>query len=227
MSTGRELISRVKSLSKLVSSDNTLTDRAIFRELKSKASLLIRRETNLRRLWQSPNIFTTVSCLQMEKVPLSECCYYVSDCMVSRSVKEIPQIAEGIFGLLIKSVLSPGMEKLEFSSVERYLNILKLKIKQKKSFYWIHNKRLYTNLPELEAVDVSAYFDDDIDISKLSNCLSTKDIEKTSCVNPLDKEFKIPSYLEDNLVNMVHDTLSKTYYRHNVDITNNNKDEQV
>ena len=51
MSTGRKLVSDVRAMHKLLSTDNLVTDRAIFSEIKNNALLLVKRETNLRKLW--------------------------------------------------------------------------------------------------------------------------------------------------------------------------------
>ena len=229
MSTGRDLISRVRSLNKLTSSDSSLTDRAIFKELKAKASLLIKREANLRRLWQSPNIFTTLQCIEMEQVPLGECCDYKSPCLISKSVKEIPQISEGIFGLLIQSVYNvDGSVQYKYSTPIRYSNILKLSLKDRLGYYWIVNKHLYISNPDIERINLSAYFDDDnFNPDDFNSCKDKNTPSTMDCINPLDKPFKIPSYLEDNLVTMVHDVISKTYKRTDEDVTPNNKDDQT
>lgn len=223
MATGRELVSEVRSLNKLINSDNNITDRLIYNILKDSATLLIKRETNLRRLWNSPIIFTTIPCLEMIPVPLSECCDYKNPCMVSRSVKKIPNISEGIFGLLIQSVFSPGRKKFDYSTIDRFINILGLKLKNTKKYFWIYNEYLYVSDPDIEYVDITAYFDKDINPADYAACQSVEDL---SCVNPLDMQFKVPSYLEKNLRDLVNDELNKTYFRHIVDPQTNAKDEE-
>lgn len=226
MSTGRDLVSRVRSLNKLISSDNNITDRVIFKELKSNASVLIKRETNLRKLWNSPNIFTPIKCLPLEPVPLSQCCDYKSACIVARSVKKIPQISEGIFGLLIQSVYSPGMTKLDYAEIDRFINILKMGLKNTKKYYWIDDDYIYVSNPDLEAINVYAYYDVDFNPKDYSGCQDPNDKDDGSCVNPLDKDFKIPAYLEQQLVALVNDTLNKTYFRHLVDPVPDAKDDE-
>lgn len=223
MSTGRDLVSRVRSLNKLINSDNDITDRVIFKELKSAGTLLIKRETNLRRLWASPNLFTSIPCLEMEAVPLSECCEYKHPCFVARSKKKIPQISEGIFGLLIQSVFSPGRKKFDEATLDRFINILNMKLKNTKKYFWIHDDRVYVSDESIEYIDFFAFFDEDFNPSEYSACGKGEDI---TCVNPLDREFKIPSYLEKQLVDLVNETLNKTYFRHIVDPQTNAKDEE-
>src|ERR1700743_606376 len=102
MSTVRSVISRVRITNKLLSSDNIISDRAVSAELKSSAIKLIRRETNLRRLWSSSTIFNEIPCLEMEQVPLADCCEYKSDRVIARSKYKLPKISEGIYGFLIQ-----------------------------------------------------------------------------------------------------------------------------
>jgi len=72
MSTFRKLVSDVRSMHKLLSTDNLITDRAVMSEIKNNAFLLIKRETNLRKLWATDTVFTTIPCLEMVEVPISD-----------------------------------------------------------------------------------------------------------------------------------------------------------
>lgn len=223
MSTGRNLISEVKSLNKLISSDNNMTDRTIYGILKKNASLLIKRETNQRKLWNSPNLFTPLECIPMVPVPLSECCEYKHPCTIARSEMKIPQISEGIFGLLVQSVFSPGKRKFEYASPDRFVNFLSMKLVNTKKYYWVYNDYLYISDGNIDFVDVYAYFDVEFNPKDYSKCYKGPDL---TCVNPLDKEFQIPSYLEKQLIDLTNETLMKTYYRQTADPQTNAKDEQ-
>lgn len=223
MSTGRSLVSEIRSANKLINSDNNISDRAIFAELKSAARLLIKRETNLRRLWNSPNIFTVIPCLEMMPVPLGECCEYKHPCMISRSKKKLPQLSEGVFGLLVQHVFSPGKKRFDYASLDRFVNILKMKLPNTKKYFWFYNDYLYVSDENIEYIEISAYFDEDVKVSKYSACYTGED---DSCINPLDKEFMIPSYLEKSLKDLVNENLNKTYFRHIVDPQTNFKDEE-
>lgn len=222
--TGREFVSQIRSSNKLISADNSISDRFLLREGNNAASLLIKRETNLRKLWNSPNIFTLVECMEMEQIPLSECCDYKSSCIIARTVKEIPQITEGIFGLLIQYVISPGLTKFDYASVDRFVNILKMGIKNTKKYYWVSNGKIYVSNGDIEAINLAAYFDREFDSSTLSAC-KPKSVS-TSCINPLDKEMRIPSYMIKSVMDLVNENLMKTYFRHLEDPTSNDKDEQ-
>lgn len=143
--------------------------------------------------------------------------------MVARSEKKIPQISEGIFGLLVQSVFSPGRKKFDYSSLDRFINILNMKLKNTKKYFWVYDDYIYISDENIEYIDIIAYYDDDFNPADYSSCQKATD---EACVNPLDKEFQIPSYMEKQLKDMVNDTLNKTYFRHIIDPQTNAKDEE-
>ena len=102
MSTGRTLVSSIRGMHKIISTDSLITDRVIFAEIRQTMSFLIKRETNLRKLWATDTLFTTISCLEMTQVPVSECCDYVDECTIARTKLKIPRIAEGNYQYVIQ-----------------------------------------------------------------------------------------------------------------------------
>jgi len=222
----RQAVSQIRTLMKLTSSDNTITNRALADELRSTAMQLIKRETDKRRLLASSTIFTEIPCIELEKVPLAECCNYRSDCEISRSKYKLPKIAENIYGVLTQGVYSiDKKQEFNFIDVDRYinyLNIYKNKKYKKETFYWITNGYLYITNPNIETVRISAYFEEDVDFS-LYTCGECKECPD----NPLDLEFKCPGYLVPNVLSVVRDTLLKTYKRSVQDNTENDKDEAL
>ena len=133
MSTLRDLVSTVRSSHKLLSTDGMLTDRAIAAEIKTSTFLLLKRETNLRKLWATDTLFTTIPCLDLQEVSISECCDYVDECTIARSKFKIPRISEGNYQYLIQGVYSINAlggrgKKLKEITVNRYINLLKLPV---------------------------------------------------------------------------------------------------
>ena len=233
MATLRKLISDVRSMHKLLSTDAMITDRAIASELKNNALLLIKRETNLRKLWATDTIFTTIPCLELIEVPISECCDYVDDCTVARSKYKLPRIAEGNYQYLIQGVYSInalGGKGYKFKpiSVNRYINLLKLPIIKNDQYYWIANDYLYISNPLLEKVRFVALFEELVPNELLfgGDCNSAE-IDAEWCKNPLDKESFIPGYLEQQVLALTSEKLMKTYFTNKQDQTNNNLDGQA
>lgn len=226
MGSNRKIISDIRSMNKLLSSDAMITDRVIYGEAKSASLLLIKRDTDRRRLWQSPNLFDKLQCLEMEECPLAECCEYTSPCNIARSKLEIPKIAEGIFGLLIQMCSSVD-NSTKFTEVtpSRYANILKLGLRTKKVYFWIFNRHVYVSNPDTKAVNFFAFFEEDIPNSLLfpDNCPCTTNI--SPCTSILDQEFKCPGYLEKTVKDMVAEGLLKKYFNTGIDKTSDNKDD--
>ena len=106
MATVRKLVSDVRAMHRLLSTDNMITDRAIASEIKNNTILLVKRETNLRRLWSTDTLFTTIPCLELEQVSITECCDFVDDCTIARTKLKLPRISEGNYQYLIQGVWS-------------------------------------------------------------------------------------------------------------------------
>lgn len=229
MSTVREMISRVRSLEKLLSSDASITDRVVMRELKSKAIYFIKQQTDKRRLWETSTIFTNIPCIEMKPVPTSDCCDYVSDQEVARSKHQMPKISEGIFGLLVHGVFSvDNSRRFKEITLSRYINLLKLGLPTKDVYYWFYNHYLYVSSPYVKVINIWAYFEDDIPDELLyPDCPCPNQVVKDPCLNPLDLEFKCPGFLEDAVVKETLKVLMSTYFKIDDDKNSDNKDDQV
>jgi hypothetical protein len=225
--TNREFIAQVRSTHKLLSGDNVINDRTILREGRLVSLAFIKQQTDKRRLWSSPNLFTPLQCLPMKKVPLTECCEFTSECMIARSVNKMPKIAEGIYGLLIQGVSS--MDNKEFfkeSSPRRYANTLKLQLPNKDLFYWMYNDYLYVTNPETLAVNMSCFPEGDIDKKLLYSGADCEcgPMEDEPCHSPLDEPFRCPGFLQKSVIDLVSKKLLETYHRLSVDAPSDNEE---
>lgn len=232
MATLRKLVSDVRSLHKLLSTDGLITDRAIASEIKNNSILLIKRETNMRRLWATDTLFTTIPCLEMIQVPISECCDYADPCTISRSKYKLPPISEGNYQYLIQGVYSINAmggtaKKFKEITINRYMNLLKLPIIKKEAYFWIHNDYLYITNPLLKTARISAFFENDVPNTIAFGCSSQAIDTNEYCKNPLDKEYGVPGYLEKQVLELTSQKLLQTYFRINDDKTSDNKDDQV
>lgn len=233
MATGRALISTVRGMHKLLSSDALITNRVILAEIRNSSKLLVRRETNLRKLWATDTLFTSLPCLELIEVPISECCDFVDECTIARSKYKIPDIAEGNYQYVIQGVysinaLSGKGKKLKEITVNRYINLLKLPIIKKETYYWIMNGYLYVTNPLLEAVRMSAYFEEDVPNDVMfPDCCGQQYSKDELCMNPLDKEFPLPGYLEKQCLQLVSEQLLRTYFNLKTDMTSDGVDSQA
>jgi hypothetical protein len=220
MATLRKLVSDVRSVHKLLSTDSLITDRAISSEIRNNSLLLIKRETNLRKLWATDTLFTTIPCLEMCEVPISECCNYVDECSVARTIFKLPRISEGNYQYVIQGVYSINAmsgkgKKLKEITINRYLNLLKLPVIKNEEYYWIANGYLYVNNPLLKAIRFVAFFEEDVDNEIMypeCGCGTPNYTNEQLCMNPLDKEFPLPGYLEQQVLQLTSQKLLSTYF---------------
>jgi hypothetical protein len=220
---------------KLLSTDNLITDRAVMSEIKNNAFLLIKRETNLRKLWATDTVFTTIPCLEMIEVPISECCDYVDPCTVGRTKFKLPRITEGNYQYVIQGVYSINAmsgqgKKLKEITINRYVNLLKLPIIKKEEYYWISNGYLYVNNPLLKAIRLVALFEEDVPNEIMypeCGCGTPEYTTEQLCMNPLDKESPVPGYLEKQVLELTSQKLLATYFKLKTDITSDGVDGQA
>lgn len=235
MSTLRKLISDVRGMHKLLSTDSLITDRVIASEIRNNTLLLVKRETNLRKLWSTNTLFTTIPCLEMVEVPISECCEYVDNCTIARSRYKLPKIAEGNYQYVIQGVYSINAmggsgKKLKEITINRYINLLKLPVVKNEQYYWIMNNYLYVNNPLLQAIRVSAFFEADVPNEIMypdCGCGDGKVDDEEWCKNPLDKQFALPGYLESQVLELTSKKLLSTYFSLKTDMTEDQIDGQA
>lgn len=230
--TNRDFVSQVRSLNKLLSSDQMITDRAIMKEGKDAVNLLVKQSMDKRKLWQSPNVFAFLPCIAMEEVPITECCDYTSEVMIAKSKVKLPRIGEGTWGLAIQGVFGLDMKKkLKEVTPSRYANLLKLNLKTNEVYYWIQNDYLYVSNSKTKRVNMFLYPTEIVDNALLypgedCDCQVKPDISDL-CANPLDQPFYCPADRVLDVKNIVYATLMKIYFGISIDKTSDNKDDQV
>jgi hypothetical protein len=236
MATLRKMVSDIRGMAKLTSTDNLITDRVIASEIRNNTQLLVKREANLRKLWATDTVFTTIPCLELIEVPISECCGYTDPCQVARTKFKIPRISEGNYQYLIQGVWSinaMGGQGTKFKEVtiNRYLNLLQLPIIKNQTYYWIANEYLYVSNPMLKSVRIAAFFEEDVPNDLMypeCGCGPVPVVlDEDYCKNPLDKEYACPGYLEQQVLALTTQKLLQTYFRINDDKTADVKDDQV
>jgi hypothetical protein len=235
MATLRKLVSDVRSVHKILSTDSLITDRAIASEIRNNSLLLIKRETNLRKLWATDTLFTTIPCLEMIEVPISECCNYVDECTIARTKLKLPRISEGNYQYVIQGVYSINAlggqgKKLKEITVNRYINLLKLPIIKKEEYFWITNGYLYVNNPMIRSIRFVALFEEDVENEIMypeCGCGTPEYTLEEICKNPLDKEFPLPGYLEQQTLQLTSQKLLSTYFNLKTDTSSEGIDGQA
>ena len=237
--TVKEAIVRVRSEFKLQTQDDLedCSDRFIMNELLSTALKFIKQTTDKRKLWNSPNIFTTFPCISLQQVPLSECIAYTKIATIARSVVKLPRIAEGTnFGMLIQGVWSIDQVSRRFieSTPDRYRNALDLEHTGNQIHFFLQDGYLYIGDDSITQVKMAAYIEQDIpqdfiwypDYCYTANapivkgcCPQSKQVNSntdlSACCppNPYNQPFRAPGYMQDDIIKEVANKLLSTFKR--------------
>jgi hypothetical protein len=235
MSTMRNMVSDVRGMHKILSTDAMITNRVIASEITNISLLLIKRETNLRKLWATDTLFTTIPCLEMIEVPISECSAFQSNETIARTKYKLPKIAEGNYQYVIQGVYSINAlggkgVKLKEISINRYMNLLNLKSKKSESYFWVSDDYIYCTNSDVELLRIAALFERPLpnDILYPECACGTNGVDvKEYCKNPLDREFYLPGYLRKQVLELTSKSLRETYFNIQSDISSEGIDGQA
>lgn len=236
MATLRKHISNIRSTHRLLNTDNSISDRAIAAEIIANSNLLIKRESNLRKLWATDTLFTTIPCLEMIEVPISECGDFVEHQSISRNKEKLPKFAEGTYQYIIQGVYSINVlggkgKKLKEVTINRYLNLQKLQHLKQEEYYMFTNGYVYCTNSDVKAIRIVAMFDGVVPNNILypeSTCSGSINVSNEEyCMNPLDREYALPGYLEKQMNDLVSQKLLNTYFRIKEDRSQNGIDSQA
>lgn len=211
MQPARQYVSKVRSMLKLNSIDFLISDRTILKELLQVNVKLVTQQLNKRSGTNYSELYTPISCLEMEKIPLYTCCTTESDCIVTRTKQELPAIVDTYNGLAINFIGSlDGRVKFDYlDNPQRLANILKIYPNKKLgTYYWVYDNRIYTTSPDLETITARIFFKELFDPNTIS-CSGTKE-----CVmNPLDLVFRSLPKLEEDITTITANNIASTFLR--------------
>jgi hypothetical protein len=189
MTTIGEAISRVRNTLKAVKEDPFLTDRMIYYSLLKYAQTLIKREDNQFRLMKMSQIFKVLPYVELIDVDKVEagCVGVYSGCYFKRSKDKLPNILNGMFGPIIRTVSSidssiemfrtdPGTwTSITRSTTYKYNN---------RKYFWYLNGYLYCPNIDWDAIRIEAIFDGQLDTCDTDPCAIRQ-----------DDPFVLPEYL--------------------------------
>lgn len=204
-----------------MSNDLIISDRLILKELLQVNVKLVSQQLSQRKGLGADNLYTLIKCMEMEKVPLYSCCNTESDCMVTRSVKELPTIVDTYYSLAIEYVQSVD-RRIQFNKLDnpsRLVNLLKIYPgKPLGTYYWVQDKHIYTTSPDLELISISAFFKELVD----PNLFSCSDDASSCPVNFLDLPFKTLPKLEEDITQIAANNIANSFLRLRQEKTSDN-----
>jgi hypothetical protein len=189
MTTIAEAISRIRTTLKAVKEDPFLTDRTIYFALTKYAKTLIKREDNQFRLMKMSQIFQVLPYVELIDVDKVEagCLGVYSECYFKRSKEKLPNILDGMFGPIIRTVSSiDGSIEMFRTDPGTWISITRSTTFKynKRPYFWYLNGYLYCPNIDWDAIRVEAIFEN-----------NTKNCDTEECLLQQDQPLNIPEYL--------------------------------
>lgn len=200
MTTNGEIVSRVMNGLKLLNKDDRLSKRYILYVAEKNAELLISHKLRDNTLFRESNVYSSVSCFELEKKDKYKCgvVEFHSCNTVMRSKKKLPDVVFSKYGAAIKQV-SP----IDFMSDEEFTpstlsqfkrNRRRQNLQDDTKHYYIKDSYLYIPESDVRAISLELIV---VNTFKLSDIDS--EFEK-GCKSAWDYEFKCPDKILDTVI---------------------------
>lgn len=199
MNTIGDSVSRVRNTVKGVKEDAFITDRFIYSLILKYAKVLIRRQDNENKIMRFQSLFEVIPCVPLIEVDKIEaCCSNIkTGCTFMRTKDKLPQILEGVYGPLFRSVTSiDGSTELRKTYPTTYLSMTRsttFKYNTNK-YYWYLDGYLYFPNIQWDSIRVEGLWEEDINYLKCDGDVCTK---------RQDNQTHIPEYLFAEIEAMV------------------------
>lgn len=208
MTTIGSVVSRIRGQVKAEVQDAFVTDRYVYSLIQKFAQLLIRRQDDANKLKKFNAIWKTlpfIELIEVDKVE-AECTGIQSGCTIKRTKNKLPNMMEGYWGPLIRTVSSiDGSRELKATHPGTYTSLTKTTSFRynNQKYFWYLNGYLYFPDLEWDAVKLEGVFDDDI-----SDWLCDA---KDQCTPRYEQDLNIPESLlaeiEQQVIMMMSNTI--------------------
>lgn len=195
MKTNREIISTVRSMLKSVNIDDRLPSAFIYSKIMDVATLIIKRESETRRIFNSGELFKKIECVEMIDVPSKSCSSLPIPCKnLKRSKIKIPEAFLSSSGSIMYVTAINSSEKLYQTNIDKYIDIAKREFKSKNIFYWISDGYLWIPDSNIKFIDVYILAKDNSEVDKANG---------VKCSRFLDSTTSIPDWMLEDVLRVV------------------------
>lgn len=216
MITAQHLISDIRNIitSGGNSDDVKVSNEQILYWINEVRSMLIAqalgKRDNISDAWVQ-----TIGCLEMELVDKSECCDVETNCMVLKSVQQIPRTVETDTANMIVGVYTIEGELIDEVSNQSSRYSKYNKFTKSKTGWYISNDYLYIiNNTLLSMVSIAGIWEDPSDLEEFATC------EGTPCWST-DSEYPISLRMAGVITDIVVKTKAQTMMQFPEDVSNN------
>lgn len=188
----KKLVSRVAIGLNSVNKDSRLSKRYILEVAKGKAIFLMAQKFRDRSLFRESNLFTPLTCFEMEEVEKYSCdiVEFRSCNRVMKSIEKLPELVYSRYGSSIQEVTNVDYS-IEFKNTteSKYRNDKNRVEFLKDNLYYEKGGHLYLPNSEVKRLSLMVYSPNTYEIEKISAC------KKSECLNPWDFEFSCSTKL--------------------------------
>lgn len=185
MPTVREDIAQIRKLVNSVSLDTRITNQYIYNKIIDVAKLIVRRDADSRKIYNTPESFATIDCLELEEVELKNCTnIWIPGCVsVMRSKKKLPKTFLSGNGSILNVFSIDRSVQFIQTTPSKFTAIQQREFKGNQKYFWIQDDYVVIPNSKIVAVTVDGLF---IDRSSFSY---------NSCLGILDSDSPIPDSL--------------------------------
>lgn len=220
MLSNRQIISQVRNKLGGNRLDDRISNRTIISSLLNFAALLIRRDSENRKLFSNSTMIV-LDCIEMEEIDSNSNCLgiVVPKCRIlKKSIEKLPEFFISNFSQPLIQVSSID-ESTQFSPTTSYIYAQSLNrefVKRANKYFWIEDGYLVIPNEDVELLKVKGYFKN-----------YTTPVESNGvCKTILDGMWNIPDYLTADVVKLATEDLfieRKIPKDENSDLNTNNK----
>ncbi|MDB4301031.1 hypothetical protein N9926_00975 [Flavobacteriaceae bacterium] len=187
-----EVISRIRGQVKAEVQDAFVTDRYVYSLIIKYAQVLMRRQDFANKLMKFNAVWKTLPYVQLIDVDRIEasCSGIQSGCTFKRSKEKLPNMIEGYWGPLIRTLSSiDGSIEMQATQPGTYTSMTKTtSFKYNTTKYWWYiNGYIYIPNVEWDAIKIEGVFDDNIGAWLCE--------EGAECIPRYEQEINIPEAL--------------------------------
>jgi hypothetical protein len=186
-----EVISRIRGQVKAEVQDAFVTDRYVYSLVTKYAQMFMRRQDYANKLMKFNAVWKSlpyVELIEVDKVE-AQCTGIESGCTIKRTKEKLPNMIEGYWGPLIRTVSSiDGSIEAQGTQPGTYTSITKTTSFKynKKKYWWFLNGYLYLPNVDWDAIKFEGVFDDNIGAWLC---------EQEECIPRYKQEINIPDAL--------------------------------
>lgn len=196
MPTVREDIAQIRRSVNSINPDGRFSNKFLYDKMMDVTKMIVRRDTEQRRIFKSTELFKSIFCIPMEAKPIESCTnIYIPKCSTLYVSKiKLPKAFLTPTGSILSVFNVDRSVKLTPTTPQQYSRIVSREAKGPELYYWIENDYIYTP-QRIDEVLVFGMFLSSAEVDRIN--------APTLCHRFLDGDSVIPDWLRVDVIRVV------------------------